>query len=116
MRSLLVIAGLTLRLVALAIPIPTGLVVRSGDLSVVLHWDAVVDPTLAGYRLYRASAVEGPFRQQHSGLLTTPGFCDLSVSNDQTNYYRVTAVTSGSVESAPSTTLAVVAARFCERR
>ena len=114
MRRLLALASLMVPLALLAIDAPSGVVSRSGDRSVVLHWDAVVDSTLAGYRAYRASTADGPFSPQHTALLTTPGFCDLSVSNDQTNYYRVTAVATDSQESVPSATLAVVARVFAD--
>ncbi len=110
MNRLFIPAALVLPWAALAIPSPTGVVSRSGDLSVVLHWDAVIDTTLAGYRVYRAAMADGPFNLQSPSLLTTPGFCDLNVSNDQTTYYRVTAVSRGAEESAPSAT-AVAAAR-----
>ena len=36
-----------------ALAVPTGLVQRVGDRSVILHWDPVVDAHLAGYRVYR---------------------------------------------------------------
>ena len=114
MRRALALVSLGVSLAALAIEAPTGVVSRSGDLSVVLHWDAVTDNTLAGYRAYRASAAEGPFSLQNVSLLTTPGFCDLNVSNDQTNFYRVTAVASDAQESVPSTTLAVAARAFAD--
>jgi hypothetical protein len=114
MRRLLALASLLVSLSLQAIDAPSGVVSRSGDRSVVLHWDAVADSTLAGYRAYRASSADGPFSPRNSALLTTPGFCDLSVSNDQTNYYRVTAVSIDSRESAPSAVLAVVASAFVD--
>lgn len=89
-----------------AINPPSGLVSRTGDRSIVLHWDPVIDATLAGYKVYRASSNGGTFVLQTTLLLNTPGFCDLSVNNGTTNYYRVTAVTTTSVESSPSATLA----------
>ena len=97
---------------ALAIQTPTGVVGLTGDLSVVLHWDTVLDASLAGYRVYRSTTGPGgPFALQNtSALLTTPGFCDISskVLNGQTNFYYVTAVDNGSVESLPSVTLATL--------
>ncbi|HEY9175843.1 MAG TPA: glucoamylase family protein [Verrucomicrobiae bacterium] len=111
-RLLTAFLGATTVFSGLAVDPPSGLVSRSGDQSVVLHWDPVADSSLAGYRVYRALANDGPFSLRTGALLTTPGFADLLVSNGQTNYYRVTAVTTGDVESAPSATLAAVARPF----
>src|ERR1035441_8016374 len=94
--------------IGLAIQAPTGLVNLAGDQSVVLHWDANTDATLAGYRVYRSTTgAGGPFSLQNSSLLTTPGFCDLTskVINGQTNFYYATAVDTSSQESLPSATL-----------
>src|SRR5512136_1348247 len=80
---------------ALAIQAPTGLVSRTGDQSIVLHWDRNTEANLAGYRVYRSTTdAGGPFSLQNPSLLTAPGFCDLTskVINWQTNFYYVTAV------------------------
>ncbi len=87
---------------------PTGLVIQSGDKSVILHWDPNSEPNLAGYNVYRSTSSSGPFAAQNAGLLTSLGFCDLTVSNGQTYFYQVTAMTTGSQESAPSATLSTV--------
>ncbi len=92
--------------VALAIQPPAGIVTRTGDLSVVLHWDRSVEPGLAGYRVYRASSSGGPFVLQNTTLLASPGFCDLNVSNGQTNFYQVTTLSTTAQESLPSVTVA----------
>ena len=99
---------------AVAIEAPTGLVSRTGDRSVVLHWDKNSEPNLSGYRVYRSLSSGGPFVAQNPSLLTSPGFCDLSVGvvNGQTNFYQVTAVTTTAQESLPSTTLAAVPHAF----
>jgi hypothetical protein len=49
-------------------------------------------------------------------LLTSPGFCDVSVGvvNGQTNFYQVKSVTTSSQESLPSVTLAVVPHPFAD--
>ncbi len=96
---------------ALAIQTPTGLVSRTGDQSVILHWDNNSDVDLAGYRVYRSTTgIGGPFSLVTSSLLTSPGYCDISgaVVNGQTNFYYVTAVSTSSLESAPSVTLATL--------
>lgn len=95
---------------AVAIEPPTGLVSLSGDKSIVLHWNPNSDANLSGYNVYRSPTSGGPFVAQNSSLLTTPGFCDLSVGvvNGQTNFYQVTAVTTTAQESLPSTPLSAV--------
>ena len=79
---------------ALAIQSPVGIVSRTGDQSVVLHWDRNSEANLSGYRVYRSSTGGGPFTLLNASLLSAPGYCDLSVNvvNAQTNFYRVTAV------------------------
>jgi hypothetical protein len=97
--------------IALAIQAPTALVNRTGDRSIVLHWDKNTEANLAGYRVYRSiTGPGGPFLLQNnpaSSLLTAPGYCDLNnkVINGQTNFYYVTAVDTSSQESLPSATL-----------
>jgi len=97
---------------AVAIQAPTGLVSRTGDQSIVLHWDRNSEISLSGYRVYRAGSSAGPFAALNSSLLTAPGFCDLNVINGQTNFYYVTAVDTNLVESVSSVTLALVAEPF----
>lgn len=94
--------------IGLAIQAPTALVSRTGDQSIVLHWDRNTEATLAGYRVYRSTTgAGGPFSLQNSSLLTAPGFCDITskVINGQTNFYYTTAVDTSSQESLPSATL-----------
>src|SRR5947209_873887 len=90
---------------SLAIQPPAGLVTRTGDLSVVLHWNPNSDADLGGYKVYRSTNSLGPFTLLTSSAVTSPGFSDLlNLKNDQIYYYYVTAVTTSSVESAPSMT------------
>jgi len=84
---------------------PTNVVVYSGDLSAIVHWDLDPGPNLAGYNVYRSLSSGGPFTKLNSSLLTTLGFCDLNVSDGLTYYYQVTAVNTTSQTSPPSTTL-----------
>jgi hypothetical protein len=101
---------------AAAIEAPTGLVSRTGDRSIVLHWDKNSEPNLSGYRVYRSLTSGGPFVAQNPSLIpfNSPGFCDVSPSvvNGQTNYYQVTALTTTAEESPPSVTLAAVPQAF----
>ncbi len=87
---------------------PTGLVIQSGDQSVILHWDPNSETNLAGYDVYRSLNSTGPFVAQNTNLLTTLGYCDLNVSNGQSYFYRVTALTTNSQQSLPSTALSTV--------
>jgi hypothetical protein len=86
---------------------PANVVCIAGDQSVILHWDRVPDPSLAGYRVYRSTTgPAGPFTVLNAGLLSGPGYCDVSfqVINGQTNYYYVTAVANNAQESVPTPT------------
>src|SRR5215475_10865507 len=96
-----------------AINPPTGLVSRSGSLSVVLHWDRNSDPDLGSYRVYRSLNSGGPFVAQGAPVIPT-GFCDLAVINGQTYYYQVTALSTSLVESAPSATVSVTPLAFAD--
>lgn len=91
---------------------PQGLLARSGDESVVLHWDRSIEKNVAGYRVYRATAIDSPFELQTPTLLKLPGYCDLNPVNGRVNYYRVTAVSTSGEESEPSQTIAAVAHPF----
>ena len=93
---------------ALAIAPPTGLVIISGDKSVILHWDPNTDTNLSGYNVYRSLSSGGSFVKKNTSVLTTLGFCDLTVSDGVTYYYQITAVTTTSQNSLPSVTLSTV--------
>ena len=93
---------------ALAINPPTGLVIISGDKSVILHWDPNTETNLAGYNVYRSLSSGGSFVKKNTSVLTSLGFCDLTVSDGVTYYYQVTALTTASQESLPSVTLSTV--------
>jgi hypothetical protein len=93
---------------ALAIAPPTGLVIISGDKSVILHWDPNTDTNLSGYNVYRSLSSGGSFVKKNTSVLTTLGFCDLAVSDGVTYYYQITAVTTTSQNSLPSVTLSTV--------
>src|ERR1035437_2664285 len=97
---------------ALAIAPPTGLVILSGDKSVVLHWDRNTEANLLGYNVYRSLSSGGSFVKKNTSVLTTLGFCDLTVSDGVTYYYQITAVTTTSQNSLPSVTLSTVPNAF----
>jgi hypothetical protein len=93
----------TIILGAAAQPVsPTNVVVFSGHLSAILHWDPDASPGVSGYNVSRSLTNSGPFTQLNSGLVTTLGYCDLTVSDAHTYYYQVTAVNASSQTSSPS--------------
>jgi hypothetical protein len=118
MRRILICLVLLLATLAYqssALQPPTGLVSRTGDQSIVLHWDQGNEPDISGYRVYRSLTNGGTFVLLNpTGLLASRGYCDVSaaVINGQTNYYQVTAVNSNSQESPPSSSLAAVPHTF----
>jgi hypothetical protein len=71
--------------------VPTGLVKRVGDRSVILHWDPVVDSGLVGYHVYRISSETGP-SEQHCVTSPTNHFVDFEIENGSTYRYQVLAV------------------------
>ena len=91
---------------------PSGLVILSGDQSIVLHWNPNVENYVSEYNVYRSLTGGGPFILQNTNPLTAPGFCDLNVSNGQTYYYEVTALTGTSQESATSSAISAVPSPF----
>src|SRR5216684_1356182 len=101
---------------ATAVQAPTRLVSRTGDQSIVLHWDKNPEADVAGYRVYHSLTNGGPFVLLSSSLVTSPGYCDVSAAmiNGQTNFYQVTAVTTSSQESSASAVLAAMAHTFAD--
>jgi hypothetical protein len=84
--------------------VPTGLAVRVGDRSVILHWDPTVDPDLVGYHVYRVPSATGPF-EQHRVTVPTNHFVDFEVENGSTYRYWVRAVDAAGRESHDSATI-----------
>ena len=82
---------------------PTNVVVFSGHLSAILHWDP--ESGVSGYNVYRGLNSSGPFTKLNSSLVATPGYCDLTVLDNNTYYFQVTAVNASSQTSAPSATV-----------
>jgi len=97
---------------ALSIEAPFGFISQPGDQSIILHWDRNAEPNVGSYRVYHSLSNAGPFVLLSSTDGIAPGFCDLNVTNGQTNFYYVTAVTTSSQESPPSATLAATSHPF----
>ena len=75
-----------------ALEAPRGYVARSGDRSVVLHWDHPTREPVSGYQVERASVPTGPFSNSITLSATENSWCDLRVTNDKDYFYRVRAV------------------------
>ncbi|MBI2049711.1 fibronectin type III domain-containing protein [Candidatus Roizmanbacteria bacterium] len=81
---------------------PTGLSAVGGDQIVTLDWNVNGEADLAGYNVYSSTTAGGPYTKINSSLLVTPSFNNTGLTNGQTYYYVVTAVDTGSNESANS--------------
>lgn len=77
-----------------ALEAPRGYVARSGDRSVVLHWDQATGEPVSGYQVERASTADGPFSNSIALSPAENSWCDLQVTNGQDYFYRVRAVDS----------------------
>jgi hypothetical protein len=97
---------------ARSIEAPTGFVCQAGDQSIVLHWERNCDANIRGYHVYRSPSNNGHFALLSSTAPADPGYCDLDVTNGEPNSYYVTAVSTNSQESLPSTTLTAVSHPF----
>jgi hypothetical protein len=89
-----------------------GLVVRSGDQSVLLHWDPDSAQMPDGYHVYRATQAAGPFARLTATATPLTGWADVGVGNGQTYWYYATAIGGGAVEGPPSDTVAIAPVSF----
>jgi hypothetical protein len=71
---------------------PGGVVVRTGDRSVVLHWDRSPETSVTGWNVYRSVEVGGPFKKLPLTPAPTQSFADMAVTNGLTYYYTVRAI------------------------
>ncbi|MDQ3398558.1 MAG: hypothetical protein M3511_12470, partial [Deinococcota bacterium] len=81
---------------------PANLRASPGDAEVTLTWDAVGEPTLAGYRVYRSltGEVDTSWELLTAELVTDGSYRDLGLTNGTTYHYMVVAVAmSGSVST-----------------
>jgi hypothetical protein len=63
----------------------------TGDRQVTLYWVRNTEPDLAGYRVYRGPAYEGPFNLLQTVGPTATSFVDNAVTNGTTYYYALAA-------------------------
>jgi len=78
---------------------PTGLKASSDGSKITLTWDANAESDLAGYNLYRATDVNGPYEKISGSLLTVTTLNDSNVSLYKDYYYMVKAVDTSGNES-----------------
>uniref|UniRef100_A0A7C4XJA2 Fibronectin type-III domain-containing protein n=1 Tax=candidate division WOR-3 bacterium TaxID=2052148 RepID=A0A7C4XJA2_UNCW3 len=69
--------------------VPRGLTSITGDESVMLTWYQNTEPDLAGYRIYRGPAPEGPYIL--IGETNLDYFLDYGLANGYTYYYAISA-------------------------
>jgi fibronectin type 3 domain-containing protein len=78
---------------------PRGLSAIAMADSVALKWSANTESDLAGYNVYRARRLEGPFGKINSALVVRTSYTDATIINDSTYYYTLTAVDRDNNES-----------------
>jgi endonuclease I len=81
---------------------PTGLVATAGNSQVSLDWNTNAETDLAGYVVYRAVDLAGPYDRITASTLTATGYTDTTVVNGTTYYYYVTAEDTSGNMSSPS--------------
>ena len=89
-----------------------GLVARSGDRSVLLHWDPDSTQLPDGFHVYRATQAAGPYTRLTTTGTTLVGWADRGVANGTEVWYYVRALAGGAVEGPSSDTLSVTPAPF----
>ncbi len=85
---------------------PAGLTGTAGNSTVTLTWSAPADTDVAGYNIYRSTALPVPTTQaarQNTGLVAVTNFNNDQLTNGTTYHYAVTAVDQSGNESAAST-------------
>jgi len=88
---------------------PEGIAARRDGDAVRVNWTPNGEPDLQGYRIYRGTAVSGPFALLNEELVTATEFLDGSVPAHAAQlWYRVTALDGTGNESAPSSAVTVM--------
>ncbi len=82
---------------------PGGLTPTAFDASVELDWADNTEPDLAGYNVYRSTAVGGTFTKINGSPVAESRFTDTTAANGTTYFYVVTAVNDSGTESGDST-------------
>jgi fibronectin type 3 domain-containing protein len=91
--------------------IPADVMAKAGDGWVRLTWRMSPEARVAGYRVERSSGLDKPFTRQTPTLIPQdqPAWVDTSVTFAQQYFYRVVAVDSAGMSSAPSEAMNVMA-------
>jgi hypothetical protein len=85
---------------------PVGLQIDDNDNRVRVSWSENAEVDLAGYRLYKSSYEDGPFKKVNSDLLLCP-WCYDTVTPACLTFYKVTAVDESGNESAFSEVMGI---------
>jgi fibronectin type 3 domain-containing protein/glucose/arabinose dehydrogenase len=89
---------------------PTGLTATAANpRGIALAWNAGTEPDIAGYHVYRATSVNGPWTRLTTSPLTVNSFTHTSATEGVTALYRVTAVDTSGNESTVSTNASATA-------
>ena len=78
---------------------PASLIANAENEKVILNWEDNYDGDLAGYNIYRSTALASGYAQVNSSLVSASEYTDNGLTNGTTYYYVVTAVDDGSNES-----------------
>jgi hypothetical protein len=80
---------------------PADLTAAASSTEVVLRWVDSSEPDLVGYHVYRAAETTGPYNRLSPTPVTAATYTDATAPAGA-SFYRVTAVHTGGVESAPA--------------
>ena len=87
---------------------PTGVRATGAQTGVTVAWDSAPETDVAGYRVYRSAAAEGPFTELTSTPIDRRTYVDTTAPANLTSYYRVVAVDTSDNASAPSAIVSAV--------
>ncbi len=85
---------------------PSGLSATASATGVGLDWADNTDAGVAGYAVYRSSALNGTFTKVSAGVVSASAWED-TLAPANTSFYRVTAVNGSGAESGPSAVVSV---------
>lgn len=91
---------------------PKGALARTGDRSILLHWEWNLESDLLGYHVYRAIGSNGAFTKLTTSPSPLAGYADVDVSNGTLYRYTVTAIDAQQNVGPPSDTVEATPAPF----
>ncbi|MEA2709427.1 MAG: large repetitive protein, partial [Phycisphaerales bacterium] len=83
--------------------IPKSFTASGSATGIQLNWADNTDSDFAGYNLFRATSLDGPWTQLNVSLLTSSSYFDSGAASNVTTYYHVEAVDTSGNKSAPAT-------------